>query len=105
MKKLMIAMAAAALTACPALAGDIVAKPQTVTVKVSTDGLNLTDARDVARLQSRVDKAILLACNPQTSLSVYLGPDRACANKAISDGQQIVARMTSEAAKNRMAEF
>jgi UrcA family protein len=105
MKKLTIAMIAATLTASPALAGDIVAPPQSVTVKVSADGLNLTNARDVAQLQSRVEKAIVVACNPHTSLSVYLGPDRDCANKAMAAGQQIVAKMASDAAKSRMAEF
>ncbi|MBT2188042.1 UrcA family protein [Sphingobium nicotianae] len=105
MKKLMIALAATALTVSPALAGEIVAAPETVTVNVSTQGLNLADAHDVARLQARVRKAVVAACNPRTSLSIYVGPDRACSTKAAADGQQMVARITAEAAKSRMAEF
>lgn len=105
MKKLIIATIAAALTVSPALAGDIVPPAQTVTVKVSTAGLNLADQRDVAQLEARVQDAIIAACNPRTSFSLYLPADRACARKAIAEGQQIVARMSSDAAKSRMAEF
>jgi len=105
MNKFSIAMMAAALTGSPALAGDIVAPPQEVTVNISTDGLNLADPRDVSRLQSRVETAVADACNPRTSLSIYLSPDRACAKTAAAQGQRIVARMASDAAKSRMAEF
>ena len=105
MNKLSMVMMAAAFTASPALAGEIVAPPQVVTVNISTNGLNLADPRDVSRLQSRVETAVAAACNPRTSLSIYVSPDRACAKMATAQGQQIVARMASDAAKSRMAEF
>lgn len=105
MKKLMFATIAAALTVSPAMADQVVPASETVTLKVSTDGLNLANPRDVAQLQSRVEKAIATACTPQGVYRAYQVADSACTGKMATDTQQVVASMTRDAAKSQMAEF
>ena len=103
MKTLTIALIAA-LTAGPAFAAELSAPQQRVTVRVSTAGLNLSDPRDVARLRTRVDKAVAAACTPAGNYRAYQVQDEACTGKASGDAERIVADLTRES-KVRSAEF
>ncbi len=105
MKKVTIALVAAALSTSPALAGKGLFPTETVTIKVSASGLNLADARDIRELQARVDKAIAAACTPGGVYQAYQVADSQCISKMTSDSGQMVASLTRDAQKSRMAEF
>lgn len=80
MKTLTLA-AVFALVATPALAApQDVPFPtrEAVSVKVSTEGLDLSSQRDRQRLRSRVKQAVEAACNPSSVYSADLSPDRQC---------------------------
>ena len=60
MRKIFIALAPiAAAVSAPAMAQD---PAESVTITIQTNDLDLTDAADQARLDSRVDRAISRAC-------------------------------------------
>jgi UrcA family protein len=104
MKTLTLALVTAALATSPVFAGQLPAPAQAVTIKVSAAGLNLTDARDVARLQQRVDKAIARACTPGGVYRAYQVADANCTNRMASESSTIVASLTRDS-KVRSAEF
>lgn len=104
MKKLTLALVTAALATSPLFAGQLTAPTQTVKIKVSAAGLNLADARDVARLQERVDKAIAEACTPAGNYRAYQVADASCTSKMASESSTIVASLTGNS-KVRSAEF
>ena len=105
MKKLMFALAAATLAVSPALAGETNLPTQTVKIRVSTAGLNLANSRDVAKLHARVQRAIAEACTPGGVYRAFQVTDETCTGQMATDSQQVVSRLTQDAAKNQMAEF
>jgi UrcA family protein len=106
MKTLIIATVAATLSIAPAFAAESAfpaVEPEAL--RVSTNGLNLSDPRDVATLQARVDKAINAACTPHGSYFATLAPERDCRAGLTARTGKILANLTERAAKSRMAEF
>jgi UrcA family protein len=106
MKKLIIAAALTGLCASTAFAAESAfptAEP--AALRVSTAGLNLNDPRDLAMLQTRINKAIDKACNPHGSYFAELAPERECRAAMTVRTDQIVASLTNKNEKSRMAEF
>ncbi|MCW2413325.1 MULTISPECIES: UrcA family protein [unclassified Sphingobium] len=103
MKKIILVAAAALLSAGSALAGETA--PDSSTVKVSTAGLDLSQARDLQKLQTRMDNAIADACTPHGSYFATLGPERDCRAKLNANANQVLASLKSGAAASRLAEF
>ena len=104
MKKLMLALVGAALATSPIFAQDGELPRKWVKVKVATPGPNPPDARDIARLQKRVDAAIAQACTPRGVYHAFQVADPDCANKMTSDSNTIIAGLTRDS-KVRSAEF
>jgi UrcA family protein len=106
MKKLIIAAVAATLSVSGAFAAESAFPAvEPVALRVSTNGLNLSNPRDVATLQKRIDKAIDAACNPHGSYFAELAPERECRAQLTTNTNQILANLAKKAEKSRMAEF
>jgi len=72
---------AAALVAASLLAGatGALAKPrETVSVAVSTEGVNFADPASVAKFRTRVARQIAAICNPGDRIGADMSPDFQC---------------------------
>lgn len=79
MKKLSSALASMVLlVTAPALAAESAPAREAVSITVSTDGLDLSSARDQARLRDRVSRAIASVCDGKDVYASDLAPDRRC---------------------------
>jgi UrcA family protein len=104
--KAIVAAALAVLSVSPALAAEeAFPAVEPAALRVSTAGLNLSDPRDIAKLQVRIDKAITEACSPQGSYFATLAPQRDCRAGLTVHTDRIVADLTRKADKSRMVEF
>lgn len=74
-------------------------------LRVSTKGLDLNNPRDIQVLQVRIDKAITTACTPHGSYFATLAPERDCRARLTAKTNPILARLSKDADKSRMAEF
>ena len=103
MKTLSAALAATALFAAPALAGDAVPTTgaQPVAIHVSSAGLDLSRKSDVVRLRGRIRDAIAEACNPSDSYYAQLTPDHDCVVKFRGQTDMIVQKMAMRATSTR----
>ena len=93
MKTLAIAAAAIALLATPAMASEPFGARETVSVRVSTSDLNLSNPRDMARLNARVKRAIANACNPSDRFNLGSGPDYQCHQEMIASAAPALRNM------------
>lgn len=106
MKKLIVTLLAANLAAGAALAAESVAPlAEPVALRVSTAGLDLSNPRDIATLQTRVAKAVEAACSPHGSYFAQLAPKRDCLAELSAHTNQALATRIGKADKSRMAEF
>lgn len=96
MKIITIATAMTALLATPAFADDSFT-PQRLpaSIRVSTDGINPANPRDMALLQKRIDRAIWIACR-KDHLSLDQSPDRQCHAEMATQVTPIVARLQNQ---------
>lgn len=104
MKKLIIAALAANLVVGTASAANSQSTDPTA-LRVSTAGLDLSNPRDIATLQARVDKAVEAACSPHGSYFSQLAPKRDCLAQLSAHTNRILASRINKADKSRMAEF
>ena len=106
MKNLIVAAIAATLPMCGAFAAESAFPAvEPAALRVSTAGLNLSDPRDLATLQKRIDKAIDAACNPHGSYFAELMPERDCRAQLTTSTGRILANLAKNPANSRMAEF
>lgn len=106
MIKPIIGAALLALSVSPALAAESAfPAAQPVALRVSTSGLNLSDPRDIRKLEVRIEKAINEACMPQGSYFATLAPQRDCRAGLTAHTDRIVANLNSKAQRSRMVEF
>lgn len=90
--------ASALLLAVPAMA----APREKVDLAISSEGFDLTDPAQVARLHKQIDLAVIEACNPSDRLSKGPQPDLKCRAELRRDAAVKVAALTS-AQRQRMA--
>jgi UrcA family protein len=91
------ALAVAGLFATPALNAEVPRGRETVSINVSTDGLDLTTQRGVRQLQVRMDRAIDSACNPGERLNADMSPDFRCRREMAADAWPTMQQLTSKA--------
>jgi len=104
--KAIIAAALAALSVTPAFAAEeLFPAVEPAALRVSTAGLNLSDPRDIAKLQVRIDKAITEACSPHGSYFATLAPQRDCRASLTVHTDRIVANLNAKADRTRMVDF
>lgn len=101
MKSFVAALSAAAAlcTAFPAAAAP---QREAFDLAIASDGYDLTDPAQVAKLRKQIDLAIIEACNPTDRLSVGPTPDLQCRRELRRDAAVKVATLTN-AAYQRMA--
>lgn len=95
MKTVLAAAAALGLLSAPQIAnaGDT----STVTISVSSEGLDLTRPDDVRRLRNRVADAAAAACDPADRMIVTPLPDVQCRREAIASVEPAIKRMAQAA--------
>jgi UrcA family protein len=105
MKTPVIAAAMVALFATPALADT---RPfdarEPISIRVSTADLNLSSPRDRQRLEKRMERAILAACNPVDRRTIDPTPDDQCHSEATANARPMVERMALRAAATRISQ-
>jgi UrcA family protein len=93
-------MAAAAL--CAALPASAASRSESFDLAIASDGYDLTDPGQVAKLRKQIDLAIIEACNPTERLSVGPQPNLQCRKEMRRDAAVKIAALTKDASK-RMA--
>lgn len=89
---------AAAFIAASLLAGSTAgfAKArENVELRVSTQGVNFSDASSIAKFRSNVSKQIEAACNPGDRINADLSPDFACRNSMAQVSETRIAQLTN----------
>ena len=93
MKIVAAAFVAASLLAAPSV-GFAKAR-ENVELRVSTAGVNFSDASSVAKFRSAVAKQIEAACNPGDRINADLSPDFACRNSMAQVSETRIAHLTN----------
>lgn len=93
MKIVAAAFVAASLLAAPS-AGFAKAR-ENVELRVSTQGVNFSDASSVAKFRSNVAKQIEVACNPGDRVNADLMPDFACRNSLTQVSETRIAQLSN----------
>lgn len=93
MKIVAAAFVAASLLAAPSV-GFAKAR-ENVELRVSTQGVNFSDASSVAKFRSNVAKQIAAACNPGDRVNADLMPDFACRNSMAQVSETRIAQLTT----------
>jgi len=98
-----VALAALGLLALPSLG---LAEPtggrEAISIKVSTDGLDLDTPDGLAKLRDRTSQAIASACSSGERLNTGLSPDWQCRNEMGYDASMKMSAL-GESAKGRVA--
>lgn len=100
------AAVATVLTATSVLASSgALPERESVSIQVSTAGLDLTKSSDQARLRSRVNQAIYAACNPSDPYAAGLTRDRQCRDEMMKGADETMDRFVQNARKSRTSQF
>ncbi|MDB5686953.1 MAG: hypothetical protein JWR77_1542 [Rhizorhabdus sp.] len=102
MKKLSAAVAAAVLLTTPALADTAPGREQ-VSIKVPTNGLDMSQADATNRLRARVNKAISEVCKPGGSYEAYQTIDPVCVDEMAAKADAIVQQIAAKASVSHLA--
>ena len=100
MKIVSAAIVAAALVA--GSTGAFAKARENVAVRVSTAGVDFSDANSVAQFRSRVAKAVEATCNPGDRIGADLAPDFAC-RKSMAKVSEVRIAQLSGKSDSRMA--
>jgi UrcA family protein len=93
------ALAAACLFASTAVSAE--APREQVSIAVASSDLDLNSTAGVAKLQTRVNKAIAAACNPGDRVGADLAPDYKCRREMAANVQPTMVQIAARATKNR----
>lgn len=102
MKKLLVAAAALGLLATTQ-AASAETRREPVNLSISTEGLDLTNPRDVSRLRERMASAIAKACNPGDRLNADMKPDWQCRREMSAKADVTVTQLAMAATKGDIA--
>lgn len=102
MKTLFVAIAAMGLLSASQMASASTTSQQ-VSISVSAEGLDLTRASDIRRLNTRVADAAAEACDPSDRMITKPLPDFKCRRQAIASAAAEVAEMTLAAKRGAIA--
>lgn len=100
--KILVAALSAAAALCVALPATAAPQRETFDLSIASDGVDLTDPGQAAKLRKQIDLAVIEACNPTDRLSVGRQPDLQCRRELRRDAAAKIAALTS-AAHKRMA--
>ena len=100
--KTLVAAITAAAALCTALPASATTQRETFDLAIASDGYDLTNPGDVAKLHKRINLAIIEACNPTDRLSVGPQPNLQCRKEMRRDAALKIAALTKDANK-RMA--
>lgn len=98
------ALAAISATSMLLLSGTAFAAPrEKFTLSLSSEGYDLSNPSDVARLNRKIDAAVIEACNPSDRISDSWAPDLKCRREMRQDAALKIAAMAERAKQQRMA--
>tara|TARA_B110001454_G_scaffold216821_1_gene240802 strand:- start:691 stop:1014 length:324 start_codon:yes stop_codon:yes gene_type:complete len=105
MKKLSTALAVIGLLAVPLTASATEVSREKIAANVSTTGLDLSKAEDVAKLRDRMKRAIANACaTPDDQISPSASPDWQCQREMSANAEGTVLQLARQhAALSHMA--
>lgn len=100
--KTFVAALAAAAALCSALPASAASQRETFDLAIASDGYDLTNPSDLAKLNRQINLAIIEACNPTDRLSKGPQPNLQCRKEMRADAAVKIAALTKDANK-RMA--
>jgi len=99
-----IALAAVSAVSLLCLSSPAFAGPrEKFSLAISSEGYDLTNPSQVAKLRKQIDLAVIEACNPSDRLSNGSMPDLKCRRELRNDAAVKIAALTDAAKSQRMA--
>ncbi len=102
MKTLFAAAAAVGLLSAPQIAF-AANSAETVTISVSSEGLDLSQRADMQRLRARISDAAAEACDPSDRMIITPLPNYRCRRAAIASVEPAVQQMANAAKRTTVA--
>lgn len=101
--KILLAAAAAACALVGTQSAFAETKREQVSLSIPTEGLDLSNPRDVARLRERMSYAIAKACNPGDRINADVRPDWQCRREMSMRADATVTQLALAATKRNIA--
>jgi len=83
--------------------GAVAAERESVTLKISTAGVDFANPKSVAAFRRNIERQIAAACNPGDRIDADYAPDFQCCAEIATTVELIVTRMAMRAIERRMA--